>query len=68
MTAQVPAYARQHERWAPFWLAWHRFGPPRWTPWLRRSGVGRWIVIGVPFAWLLLLTMAIGAAFPPPEA
>ncbi|HWL63606.1 MAG TPA: ABC transporter permease subunit [Steroidobacteraceae bacterium] len=54
MNAEVPAYARQHERWVPFWLAWHRFGPPRWVPWLRRSGVGRMLVIGIPMFWLLL--------------
>jgi len=54
LNAEVPAYARQHERWVPFWLAWHRFGPPRWVPWLRRSGVGRMLVIGIPMFWLLL--------------
>jgi putrescine transport system permease protein len=58
VTAEVPAYARQHERWAPFWLAWYRIGPPRWVPWLRRSGAGRWIVIGIPLLWLLLFFLA----------
>jgi putrescine transport system permease protein len=54
LSAGIPDYARQHERWAPFWLAWYRFGPPRWVPWLRRTGVGRLLVIGIPMAWLLL--------------
>jgi putrescine transport system permease protein len=58
VNAPVPDYARQHERWAPFWLAWHRFGPPRWVPWLRRSGAGRWLVVGVPLVWLTLFFLA----------
>jgi putrescine transport system permease protein len=58
MNASVPEYARRHERWVPFWLAWYRFGPPRWVPWLRRSGAGRWLVIGIPMLWLALFFLA----------
>ncbi len=58
MTAEVPDCARQHERWAPFWLAWYRLGPPRWIPGCACSRLGRWIVIGLPMLWLLLFFLA----------
>lgn len=46
------------ERFTPFWTAYYRFGPPRWEPWLRRSGAGRRLVIGIPLLWLGLFFLA----------
>ncbi len=46
------------ERFTPLWAAYYRFGPPRWEPWLRRSGAGRKLVIGIPLVWLCLFFLA----------
>jgi putrescine transport system permease protein len=42
------------QRWGGFWMIFYRWGPPRWSSWLRQSGSGRRLVIGVPYLWLLL--------------
>ncbi|MET0290897.1 MAG: ABC transporter permease subunit [Steroidobacteraceae bacterium] len=44
-------YARQ---WGTFWSIFYRFGPPRWTQWLREHWLGRRLVVGVPMLWLTL--------------
>jgi putrescine transport system permease protein len=36
------------------WSMFYRFGPPRWSLWLRERGWGRRLVIGIPMTWLVL--------------
>ena len=53
MRAQ-PSGARLASPWAPLWQLIYRFGPPRWSDYLRRHWIGKPIVIAVPMLWLLL--------------
>jgi putrescine transport system permease protein len=46
---------RYAQRWGGLWSIFYRFGPPRWSTWLRRNGLGRRLVIGIPMLWLTLL-------------
>jgi putrescine transport system permease protein len=38
----------------PIWSLFFRFGPPRWSQYVRRHWSGQRVVIGVPYFWLLL--------------
>jgi putrescine transport system permease protein len=41
-------------RVGPLWELFFRFGPPRWSQYIRRNWVGQRLVVSVPFIWLLL--------------
>ena len=41
-------------RAAPLWEFFLRFGPPRWSEYIRRNWAGQRLVIGVPYVWLLV--------------
>ena len=45
---------RYAQRWGSLWSIFYRYGPPRWSVWLRHSAFGRRVVIGVPYVWLTL--------------
>jgi len=41
-------------RLGPWWELFFRFGPPRWTVYMRDNWAGKRLVIAVPYLWLLL--------------
>jgi putrescine transport system permease protein len=41
-------------RAGPMWELFLRFGPPRWSQYIKRNWAGQRLVIGVPYLWLLL--------------
>jgi putrescine transport system permease protein len=41
-------------RAGPLWNLFFRFGPPRWSDYIRRNWAGQRLVISVPYLWLLL--------------
>ena len=41
-------------RLGPWWELFYRFGPPRWTTYMRHNWAGKRLVIAVPYLWLLL--------------
>jgi putrescine transport system permease protein len=41
-------------RVGPLWELFFRFGPPRWSRYIRRNWAGQRLVISVPYLWLLL--------------
>jgi putrescine transport system permease protein len=41
-------------RVGPLWELFFRFGPPRWSQYIRRNWAGQRLVISVPYLWLLL--------------
>jgi putrescine transport system permease protein len=41
-------------RVGPLWDLFFRFGPPRWSQYIRRNWAGQRLVIAVPYVWLLL--------------
>ena len=41
-------------RLGPLFSLFYRFGPPRWSQYIRRHWMGQRLVIAVPFLWLLL--------------
>jgi putrescine transport system permease protein len=41
-------------RVGPLWDLLLRFGPPRWSQYIRRNWAGQRLVIAVPYLWLLL--------------
>jgi len=41
-------------RVGPLWELFFRFGPPRWSEYIRRHWAGQRLVISVPYLWLLL--------------
>jgi putrescine transport system permease protein len=45
---------RYAQRWGGIWAIFYRFGPPRWSHWLRQNALGRRLVVGIPMLWLLL--------------
>ena len=45
---------RYAQRWGSLWTIFYRFGPPRWSTWLREHAWGRRLVIGTPMTWLTL--------------
>jgi putrescine transport system permease protein len=53
----VPPYQRaglQTGRAGPLWELFFRFGPPRWSHYIRSNWAGQRLVIGLPYVWLLL--------------
>src|SRR5260370_23361844 len=40
--------------WAPLWQLFYRFGPPRWSAYVRDHWIGKPLVTLVPMTWLLL--------------
>jgi putrescine transport system permease protein len=57
-TPSAPLRADPAQRWQSFWSGWYRLGPPRWAEMLKGSGLGKALVIGIPFGWLLLFFLA----------
>ena len=49
-----PQPARLTSAWAPLWQIFYRFGPLRWSEYLRQHWIGKPLVIAVPMLWLLL--------------
>ncbi len=41
-------------RLGPWWQLFFRYGPPRWTLYMRHNWAGGRLVIAVPYLWLLL--------------
>jgi putrescine transport system permease protein len=41
-------------RVGPLWELFFRFGPPRWSQYIRSNWAGQRLVIAVPYLWLLL--------------
>jgi len=41
-------------RVGPLWDLFFRFGPPRWSEYVRRNWAGQRLVISLPYLWLLL--------------
>ena len=41
-------------RLGPWWELFYRFGPPRWTTYMRHNWAGKRLVIALPYLWLLL--------------
>ncbi|MGB8327475.1 MAG: ABC transporter permease subunit [Steroidobacteraceae bacterium] len=41
-------------RLGPLWALFFRFGPPRWSRYLRRNWSGKRLVIAAPYFWLVL--------------
>ncbi len=56
MTARNTALDRPpgSGRAGPLWDLFCRFGPPRWSQYIRRNWAGQRLVIAVPYLWLLL--------------
>jgi putrescine transport system permease protein len=48
--AMVPGSGRA----GPLWELFFRFGPPRWSQYIRRNWAGQRLVIGMPYLWLLV--------------
>jgi putrescine transport system permease protein len=44
-------------RAGPLWDLFFRFGPPRWSEYIRGNWAGQRLVIAVPYLWLLLFFM-----------
>jgi putrescine transport system permease protein len=44
----------QRGRAGPLWELFFRFGPPRWSRYVRSNWTGQRLVIAVPYLWLLL--------------
>jgi len=40
--------------WAPLWQLFQRFGPPRWSAYVRDHWIGKPLVTLVPMTWLVL--------------
>jgi putrescine transport system permease protein len=57
MAANAQSQRRPHGsgRAGPLWDLFFRFGPPRWSQYIRRHWAGQRLVIAVPYLWLLLL-------------
>jgi len=49
-----PPASRLASAWAPLWQFFYRFGPPRWSDYLRRHWIGKPLVIALPMLWLVL--------------
>ena len=41
-------------RLGPWWELFYRFGPPRWTIYMRDNWAGKRLVIATPYLWLIL--------------
>ncbi|MCC6824048.1 MAG: hypothetical protein IT579_25310, partial [Verrucomicrobia subdivision 3 bacterium] len=41
-------------RLGPWWELFYRFGPPRWTTYMRHNWAGKRLVIATPYLWLIL--------------
>jgi putrescine transport system permease protein len=41
-------------RAGPLWELFFRFGPPRWSQYVRSNWAGQRLVVGVPYLWLVL--------------
>jgi len=41
-------------RAGPLWALFFRFGPPRWSQYIRRNWAGQRLVIAVPYLWLVV--------------
>jgi putrescine transport system permease protein len=44
-------------RVGPLWELFFRFGPPRWSDYIKSNWAGQRLVIGLPYLWLLLFFM-----------
>ena len=49
-----PSGSRLASAWAPMWQLIYRFGPPRWSDYVRRNWIGKPLVIALPMLWLLV--------------
>ena len=49
-----PRYPGPHGSQGLVWDLFFRFGPPRWSRYIRSNWAGQRLVIGVPYLWLLL--------------
>ena len=45
-------------RLGPWWELFYRFGPPRWTIYMRHNWAGKRLVISLTYLWLLLFFLA----------
>jgi putrescine transport system permease protein len=56
MSSEASSQRRPHGsgRARPLWELFFRFGPPRWSQYIRRNWAGQRLVIAVPYVWLLL--------------
>ncbi len=45
---------RSHGNTGPLWDLFFRFGPPRWSRYIRTQWAGQRLVIAVPYLWLLV--------------
>src|SRR5690242_9396113 len=54
-SGQVQRRPHGSGRAGPLWDLFFRFGPPRWSQYIRRHWAGQRLVIAVPYLWLLLL-------------
>ena len=56
----MPRYAQQQQsgwgtgRVGPLWELFFRFGPPRWSSYIKSNWAGQRLVISLPYVWLLL--------------
>src|ERR671923_2787627 len=41
-------------RLGPLWTFFFRFGPPRWSEYVRRNWSGQRLVIAIPYLWLMV--------------
>ena len=53
-TRAQPSGSRLASAWAPMWQFIYRFGPPRWSDYVRHNWIGRPLVIAAPMLWLVL--------------
>jgi putrescine transport system permease protein len=50
----MPSHRLLAGRLGPWWQLFFRYGPPRWTHYMRHNWAGKRLVIAVPYLWLLL--------------
>jgi len=50
----IPSTRLLTGRLGPWWHLFFRFGPPRWTQYMRHNWAGKRLVLAVPYLWLLL--------------
>jgi len=50
----MPSHRLLSGKLGPWWQLFFRFGPPRWTHYMRQNWAGKRLVIAVPYLWLLL--------------
>ena len=52
--AQIASGSWSDGRVGPLWELFFRFGPPRWSQYIRSNWAGQRLVIAMPYLWLLL--------------